>query len=113
MLLELYLLTHLVIQLEDGIHIRHCDCIGGYYGDVCTIDNCTPDPCNGKGTCNVVDNANGYECDCGVGHYVRCPSYRADCISYTWVILFSPDFAFNGVSHEINFQVILIHMSPL
>ena len=67
-------MTHLVIQLEDGIHIRHCDCIDGYYGDVCTIDNCTPDPCNGKGTCNVVDNANGYECDCGVGHYVGCPS---------------------------------------
>ena len=86
-------MTHLVIQLEDGIYIRHCDCVGGYYGDVCTIDNCTPDPCNGKGTCNVVDNANGYECDCGVGHYVRCPSDLADCISYTLVILFSPDFA--------------------
>ena len=67
-------MTYLVIQLEDGIKIRHCDCIGGYYGDVCTIDNCTPDPCNGKGKCQVVDNADGYNCDCDDGHYVGCPS---------------------------------------
>ena len=71
-------MSNLVIQLEDGIKIRHCDCVGGYYGDVCTIDNCSPDPCNGKGNCEVVDNDDGYECDCHDGHYVRGPS----CLAY-------------------------------
>ena len=56
----------------DGIKIRVCDCVGGYYGDVCTLDNCTPDPCNGHGTCNVVDNDDGYECDCDLGYQLGC-----------------------------------------